>query len=457
MHSKFETNKEILKDLGDGLILRRATAADAEALGQFNAKIHSEDGPEQPDTRLEDWTLDLLEGPHPTFQPGDCTLVEDQRSGQIVSSLNLIPQTWSYDGIEFGVGRPELVGTLPEYRNKGLVRQQFEVIHAWSAARGHLMQGITGIPYYYRLYGYEMAVNLGAGRAGFLAHVPRLPEGAPEPYRVRPARESDLPFMAEIYARGSRRSLLNCERDEAMWRYELDGKRPRNINRVVLLTIETPEGAPGAGAPVGFLGHPPFMWGAMLAAVLYELKPGVSWAAVTPTVVRYLEQAGNELVARGEGSVPFDAYGFWLGTEHPVYEVLHDRLPRVRQPYAWYVRVPDLPAFLRRITPVLERRLAGSPLVGHTGELKITFYRSGLRLAFESGRLASVEEWRPEPVGHSGGAAFPGLTFLQLLLGYRSLEELTYAFPDCTASGDVPWALLNALFPKQGSDIWPFS
>jgi hypothetical protein len=36
--------------------------------------------------------------------------------------MNLISQIWAYEGIPFGVGRPELVGTLPEYRNRGLVR-----------------------------------------------------------------------------------------------------------------------------------------------------------------------------------------------------------------------------------------------------------------------------------------------------------------------------------------------
>ena len=50
-----------------------------------------------------------------------------------------------------------------------------------------------------------------------------------------------------------------------------------------------------------------------------------------------------------------------------------------------------------------------------------------------------------------GAAAFPDLTFLQLLFGYRSFEELQYAFADC----DEAQALLTALFPKQASGVWP--
>lgn len=157
----------VIRDLGDGLILRRSTPEDAEALATFNAAFHSDDGPDKPDERLAAWTRDLLTRPHPTFHPDDFTIVEDARSGKIVSSMNLISQTWSYAGIEFGVGRPELVGTLPEYRQRGLIRLQFDEIHKWSAERGELVQAITGIPFYYRQFSYEMGLELGGGPVHF--------------------------------------------------------------------------------------------------------------------------------------------------------------------------------------------------------------------------------------------------------------------------------------------------
>ena len=92
--------------------------------------------------------------------------------------------------------------------------------------------------------------------------------------------------------------------------------------------------------------------------------------------------------------------------------------------------MPDLPAFLLHIAPSLEDRLARSIAPGYTGELKLSFYRQGLRLVFDAGRLATVETWRPRHEDQ-GSAAFPGLTFLQLLFGYRTLDELQAAFTDC--------------------------
>jgi len=443
--------KQILRDLGDGLVLRRSTRADADALADFSSRMHSDDGPEKPDERVGVWASDLLKDNHPTFGEGDYTIVEEVKTGKIVSSLNLISQNWAYAGIPFKVGRPELVATLPEYRNRGLVRQQFDVIHEWSAERGEVIQAITGIPYYYRLFGYEMTMNLSGGRAGYRPHLPKLKQDQEEPYLFRPVVENDLAFIAKTFAYGIQRHLVQCLWDKDLLRYEIMGKSEKNINRYEFRIIETLE-----QEPVGFLAHPAWTWGQMLPANLFELKEGVSWGAVTPSVVRYLLKTG-EAYAEKDNIKDFDSFGFWLGSEHPVYKVFNDGLPRIRKPYAWYIRVPDLPAFLLLIRPVLEKRLAESEYPNHTAEIKITFYRGGLRLKIEKGLLTEIENYQPEPVGHSGDAAFPGLTFLQILFGYRTLDELRYAFVDCWANGNETAGLLEALFPKLSSDVWPIS
>ena len=40
---------------------------------------------------------------------------------------------------------------------------------------------------------------------------------------------------------------------------------------------------------------------------------------------------------------------------------------------------------------------------------------------------------------------------------YRSLAELRYAFADCWVANDEARTLLEALFPKRPSDLWPNS
>ena len=167
--------------------------------------------------------------------------------------------------------------------------------------------------------------------------------------------------------------------------------------------------------------------------------------SLTPTGEAYPERPGSQ---------PWEGFIFALGAEHPVYRAVPDRLPRTRRPYAYYLRVPDLPGFLRRVAPVLEGRLAAAAAAGPTGDLRLGFYGVGRRLTLTQGRLEAVDPWEPGD-DWEGAPGFPGLTFLQLLFGYRSLAELEYAFADCRANGEEARVLLDALFPKQPSHVWP--
>jgi hypothetical protein len=213
--------------------------------------------------------------------------------------------------------------------------------------------------------------------------------------------------------------------------------------------IETAE-----GMPVGFFGHHPRLWNGGVYVAVYELAPGVSWLPVTPTVLRYLKSLGERYAA--ESGERFDTINFGTESDHPVYHVAPSRLRGIHRPYAWYVRVADLVGFLRQIAPALDARLADSILVGHSGELKLNFYRTGLCLTFAAGHLTDVATWQPSAT-ERGPAAFPDLTFLQLLFGYKSLDELQHAFPDCMIRTDEARVLLETLFPKQVSNIWPIA
>ncbi|MBL8103057.1 MAG: GNAT family N-acetyltransferase [Anaerolineales bacterium] len=445
MNTKTKTEL-FIRDLGDGLILRHASAEDAEALADINSRMHSDDGPDKPDHHIAAWVRDLASKPHPTFSPGDFTIVEETATGRIVSTLCSIPQTWTYDGIEFGVGRPELVCTLPEFRRRGLVRVQMEEVHKWSDERGDLVQVITGIPFYYRQFGYDMALNLVGRRYGYEAHVPKLKDGEREPFVIRPAQEKDAGFILRLYEETQKRYAISCKRTLEIVKYELSGQSNGNLNNFEALIIEDKK-----GEAIGYFQHPAMLWVDGLYAIMYELVKGASWLDVSPSVARYLWAKGGEYAARD--SATRYSWGFNLGDHHPAYEAMDDKLPAQRKPYAFYVRVPDLPAFLNRVTPALEKRLAESIAAGYTGDLKVNFYTSGLRMVFENGRITTVDSYKPS-IETNSDASFPDLTFLHLLFGHRSLDELRHAFTDCYWENNKARVLLNALFPKRLSDVY---
>jgi len=456
------SKKEIIADLGDGLVLRRATKADADAVAKFNGEVHGEENYE---TIIDVLVREMFSGTHPIVGPEDFTVVEEVETGKIVSSLNLISQTWTYEGIEFGVGRPELVGTHADFRRRGLVRKQMETVHKWSKEKGHLLQAITGIPWYYRMFGYEMCVNLGGGRILPLYNAPKLKDDEQEIISIRKAELTDIPFLSELYKKGSERSLLACNHTNEMRKHDISGRFPGSMGESVLKIIENKE-----NDPIGFFVHNSRLWGPSLGIFVIELIDGISWLDTIPGIIRETIKTAEEyLVIENEKnrkkSVKEDkefkpkdllTINFRLGEEHPVYEVYSHLFRYTNVPYAWYIRVEDIPAFLEKIKPVLEKRLAKSYLVGYTGELKLNMYTDGIIIKFEKGKITAIEAW-DKPSEKETSAAFPDLTFLQILFGYKDMDELKASRVDCwiNRKSQETQVLLKILFPKKASYVWP--
>ena len=439
---------QVVRNLGDGLVLRCAKSDDTEALAEFQRLLHF--GKDQPVDSLAVSTRDLISGKLPNFVPEDWTVVEDSERRAIVSAQCLISQTWSYGGINFPVGRVELVATDPDYRRRGLVRAQMEVVHQWSRQRGEMVLGVSGIPWYYRQYGYEMALEHGGGRRGHRDSVPQLTDGQVEPYGLRPAIQADIPLLVRLYEQGMQRYLVSCVRDEELWRYDLTVRSPGAAHYHEMRVIES-----SARTPVGILVHRPT---AGTRTTVYELDDGVPFEKVNPSVLRYLRDSGEQ-DARASQDDASSQLVLELGSTHPAYEAACDAFPVTIRCYAWYIRVPALTEFLNQIAPVLEQRLTSSTWAGHTGVFHINFVQGGVRLTFEEGRITKVEDWLPPQLDNRYApkirdALFPDLTFLQLLFGYRSVEELEYAFPDCLISSDKAREMLNVLFPVRPSFLW---
>ena len=449
--SKNSILSEMPIDLGDNLILRFATLDDVDELAEFNARLHEavDAGPN---------VRDLMSGEHPTCKASDFTVVEDTTTGKIVSSTCLISQTWTYSGIPFKFGQPEFVATESEYRRRGLVRKQFEVIHALSEARGELMQGITGIPWYYRMFGYEMTLDMESELVIDGMHIPTLKKGETEMCRLRSRTDADNAFIQEMYAHATESQVFVCPRSPALWEYEFNGRSAESGVRMEWLLIEDME-----GTRLGYVQH--FQWcydgycegrdtGTHFIVMRMELKPGVGYLHLVPSLLRELWKKAKTTPIVVESNAP-EATGihFMLGREHPAYSALPKAVVRRELPYSWYIRVPNLIAFLRHIQPALEKHLIGTVAEGYTGELKLNFYRSGIHFTFEGGRVTKLTEWTPEDF-EVGDAAFPDLTFLQLLCGRCRMEALTSNFVDCWTDGTTPAVLLDCLFPPFASEIW---
>ncbi len=440
---------ELPKDVDDGLLLRWATPADNEQILDLTFQVLDEGEEEHPFVKI--FVQDWIDGKFPILRHEDMTVVEDINTGKIVSSMCLFSTTWRYGDADFKVGRPELVMTHDDYRRRGLISKQFEVIHALSEQRGEVMQVITGIPSLYRAFDCELCLDLGGGYRIYPTSFPKLMDDHIDDYRLRePVGEADRNFIKELHETNTHSMLFSMDVPDPVWEFEFDGYTDGSDGKFHWLIIEDKD-----GQPLGYLHHDHVFWGPVMDINFLALKPGVGYLNLLPHLLHGLWNiAQQKFVDDGINHPAEELRGLYLrlGREHPIYDAIGRDLMLKAPPYAWYVRFPDETAFLQAIKPQLEKNLSESGVgAGFTGELRLNFYHRGACLKFEAGRL-EIESWLP-PDGSAGDAHFPANSFWSVMCGQKMASQLAVEFADCWMSRTAR-SLLDCLFPEFTGQVW---
>src|SRR5215467_10647261 len=281
------------RDLGDGLVLRWSNKSDSEAIAQLTSVVFRDSSNEPPNTPLARFMAEMMSDEYPLMGSGDYALVEDSRHGKsrLVACTCLWRQRWEYEGISFDIGRPEFVATDTDYRNRGLIREIFELIHARSEAEGHLVQGITGIPYFYRQFGYEYALDLDGNCTVDLAAIPKAEEGMTEPYTLRDATMEDLALVRELHDRQRAVYSVSTLIEQDWWVYHLRTWRTSETGHGEHLQIIMDT----SGRVCGYVVVPNMRWRKNMMVWDLAVRPGVNLQAVMPSLLRTLHLQGLQM------------------------------------------------------------------------------------------------------------------------------------------------------------------
>lgn len=430
------------KQLENGLVIRSMSDEYREALPQFYIDVFTEAyGPE--DVILGAWAADLVSPHHPTVTDDDVWMMLDQNN-KILSALLLIPQVWNYEDTKIPVGRVELVGTRKEERHRSLTRTLMNVAHQRSADLGHMMQVITGIPYFYRKFGYTMAVKLGPNAVLPFSSIAPLKEGEQPKYTLRPATPNDIPDLMKWHRYYTQQVLLSVERLAHQWQYELTTRPMGTIPSMRYYVIVSQE-----NTGVGYVGIRDVIFDPDVQILEYVVGDQASYLDTFDDVTRAIKQITEAKFAGTETQVSAMTFDNGL---HPTIALLTRKSINGtdNQPtYGWYIRAESPASLMQHIAPVLERRLERSGAHCYTGELKINFYdKTGLVMKFEHGKL--VEAVNRQLDFREESAAFPYHSFLNLVFGHHTVDDLQKVNPDAFARKHA-YALLNILFPVRQS------
>lgn len=421
----FSRTNPYVKSLGNSLTLKSlGTEEDIERLAAFNSSVHQ-------DARVGDMTHALVRH-HPHTSPPEWLFVEDDTTGAIVSSLCLIPWTWHYGGVAIRCGEMGIVGTDPNYRNRGLIRALDARFKELLDEGGYVLSHIQGIPYYYRQFGYEYAIPLEGGWEIELRHVPDEPPAHAAGFSFRLATEADIPALAALYDESAGDLDIHAVRDEATWRYLFEYEASTQSASQTWLVLG-PD-----GSVVGYWRTERYGFGTGLTI-------GETSRLSHDAAVAVLVQAKKLATDR---SKPYIRLALPYSTQ--LVRVAQQRGGDDPWKYAWQIYIPDPARLLRAIGPVLERRLAVSAYAGLTQTVVINRYRDAYALHFEHGQLVSVDASGSSP---ESTLSLPPHLLAPLVLGYRSRAELRAMFPDVSCH-DHSELLIDTLFPPMKSFVY---
>jgi predicted acetyltransferase len=343
-----------------------------------------------------------------------------------VAGLVLVPQEWKLGEAELKVAEMGCVGTDPEHRRKGvqwILNNEFD---KYAKENGFDLCALAGIPYFYRQFGYQYAVELDYSTELKVEDLPNMDTGikverfeethidvadeiltkTQERYLVRSVRTKDIwgmqqttgtyggePYEADVFTRGGGIA--------GYYRYVVDDEK-KTIN-IKELGISENASAEEIAAVIRKLAS---------EKGLAELKTGLS----------HMDEFSKYLISRGA---------------------------KTNRPYAWQVKIIDLPGFLSKIIPVLEQRIENSEYTGLSKDITINFWKYAVKMKIEEGKITSIEKAFGEKDRTIG---FNPYVFTKLALGYKSRMELEKMYPDFRVQGDSG-GLIDVMFPKQPSYI----
>jgi len=425
--------------------------AEFEAIVALDAAVHGEGAAA---------LCRALDAGCPGMGRGDWYAVLDADGGRVLSTACLIPGQWTYRGagasVRIGTAEVGIVATAEDARGLGLSSFVIRRVMDDARARGFHLAVIEGIPYFYRRFGFEYAIELsvqlrlGPGlspwRAGLAAGPAAVAAGgsgmddANPPraggFSLRLACPDDIPAIAAWYRQACAGLSVLSDRGPELWRHLFGAAQMGIDTAVTRYVIVGPD-----GRDAGWLGTQHDNFGAGLDLV--EAGPP---SLPTRTV---LELADGLRMRAGKPYLTLD-----LPTTHPVSRAAMALGAVRRREYAWQVACPDAAALIAAIRPVAEARLGASGWKGRPYRMALGLYGRSVAMDWDGSSLSVGEAASgTNPDGGDDGPALPPELLAPLVLGYRGVAELRALRHDVFVYGDDQ-AFLDAAFPRVDSFVY---
>ena len=361
---------------------------------------------------------------HPEMSHENIFMVK--KGDEVAAGLLLLPQTWIIEGVEVKVAEMGCVGTRPEHRRQRLQWILNEEFDSYAKENGYDLCVLAGIPYFYRQFGYQYAVEL-----NFSAEIgiEKIPDNESLLQR-REITKSDTPIMATILRDTQQRYFVKSTRTSGVWKMQQDtctygGESFEGMGLIKDSIL------------VGYYRYVVDSKNSTLYIRELSISEEVSVEEIIGTLKKHAEETGSRKIKTGLASVD------------PINLHLRELGATVNKPYAWQIKPLDLFGLMKKMKPVFEKRIAESQFTDLTKELAFNFFKFAVKVEFVDGKIQKMEKYYEE---ESRNLGFNPYAFIQMLVGYKGWRELAEAYPDFWVRDNLD-DLVDVLFPKGSGYI----
>ena len=409
------------------------TQEDVDRVIRFNEIVWGEEENEEYGKIVGEMVRGLItQHPHTSFD--DFFFVENEKSGELVSFLCLVPLKWKYGDVNLKVATVECVGTLKPYRRRGFIKALMEKYEERLREGEYDLSVVWGIPYFYRQFGYEYALSY---REECILRFDQISDQKRANITIHPMTIQDIPSAPRLLDQSLKKFFVHTIRDESIWLYQ----ERRKMSTEYLIESFVVE---SNGAVSGYFrsireGH---------QSVTQSLSILEASDLTYDCVLEVLRYAKS--IAESRDKTP--VIRVFLPVNSPFVEAAKYLGGQISTPIRYLIKFPDVVQFLTKMKPVLEKRIKESIFQGLTMTLTINLFKLIIRLCFVDGVLRNVEHYDSSGDVDEFTAKINPFAFCKLLIGDSNIEEIAAQYPDVIAYGKIRH-ILAILFPKTMSYI----
>ncbi len=351
--------------------------------------------------------------------------IEDNSTGQIISSLTLLPLEWRFEGKLLPVCEMGFVGTLKEYRGKGIMSKLNEFYERVIMERGYLLSGLRGIPYYYRRFGYEFVLSLDER---FSLSPNKIPSMELSHIDIRKASRKDIGYIENQYNSNSNSFLIsnNFDTESFYFKFMNDSYDDSKLSAYIIEENGKPEGY--------------FLIGKSFDNEVYTIiTPQLS----PPQMIKLLQHINENPKEEKDLNLniaEFSEFGKYILSIGG----------KLQSNYGWQLKIPDLKRFFESIKVVLENRIEKSKFNNLSKTVIFSDYKQSIELIFNNGKIEAIKSESGYPEVEKCDVRIPGAMLLKLLLGDKTIDEINHIVKDARVNPSSK-NLIKILFPQVNS------